>query len=65
MSVVGDALRDIQSAQAVGAKPYLVETGKGKKTLQAFSHKLGKVPHFVNLSAAVEAIIGASYRSAD
>lgn len=29
---VGDALRDLQAASAVGAKPYLVLTGKGKKT---------------------------------
>ncbi|HPB90206.1 MAG TPA: D-glycero-beta-D-manno-heptose 1,7-bisphosphate 7-phosphatase [Rugosibacter sp.] len=29
---VGDALRDLQAAITVGAKPYLVLTGKGKKT---------------------------------
>lgn len=33
--VVGDSLRDLQAAQAVGAKPYLVRTGKGQKTLSA------------------------------
>jgi len=33
MIVIGDALRDIQSAQAVGANPILVKTGKGQKTL--------------------------------
>jgi D-glycero-D-manno-heptose 1,7-bisphosphate phosphatase len=65
VAAVGDALRDIQSAQAVSAAPYLVETGKGKRTLQAFGHKLGRVPVFPNLSAAVEAIIAAAYRSAD
>ena len=30
--VVGDALRDLQAAAAVGAKPVLVLTGKGKRT---------------------------------
>ena len=30
--VVGDSLRDLQAAVAVDAQPYLVLTGKGKKT---------------------------------
>jgi D-glycero-D-manno-heptose 1,7-bisphosphate phosphatase len=30
--MIGDALRDLQAAAAVGAKPYLVLTGKGRKT---------------------------------
>ncbi|MFW5451726.1 MAG: D-glycero-beta-D-manno-heptose 1,7-bisphosphate 7-phosphatase [Methylophagaceae bacterium] len=30
---VGDSLRDLQAAQSVGAKPILVKTGKGEKTL--------------------------------
>ena len=33
--VVGDALRDIQAAQAVGAQPVLVRTGKGQRTIDA------------------------------
>lgn len=31
---IGDALRDLQAAQAVGAMPILVTTGKGKLTLK-------------------------------
>ena len=31
---IGDALRDLQAAVAVGAKPMLVLTGKGKKTAE-------------------------------
>lgn len=31
--LVGDAWRDIQTARAVGARPLLVKTGKGLKTL--------------------------------
>jgi D-glycero-D-manno-heptose 1,7-bisphosphate phosphatase len=30
--MVGDSLRDVEAAVAAGAKPYLVLTGKGKKT---------------------------------
>ena len=30
--MVGDALRDMQAAAGVGCKPYLVLTGKGRKT---------------------------------
>ena len=33
--VVGDSLRDLQSAAAAGAKPVLVLTGKGRKTREA------------------------------
>ena len=37
--VVGDGLRDLQAAAAVGARPMLVLTGKGEKT-----HKAGGIP---------------------
>lgn len=33
--LVGDALRDLEAAATVGAKPYLVLTGKGRKTREA------------------------------
>ena len=33
IAVIGDSLRDLQAAQAVGASPILVKTGKGQKTL--------------------------------
>ena len=33
--MVGDSLRDLQAAEAAGAKPCLVLTGKGKLTLEA------------------------------
>jgi D-glycero-D-manno-heptose 1,7-bisphosphate phosphatase len=53
---VGDSLRDVEVAVAVGALPILVETGKGKKTIAA-----GALPQateiFPNLAAAAEAII--------
>jgi D-glycero-D-manno-heptose 1,7-bisphosphate phosphatase len=49
---IGDALRDLQSAVAVGALPILVRTGKGKKTADD-----PDLPHgtliFPDLAAAV------------
>ncbi len=33
IAVIGDSLRDLQAANAVGAKPMLVKTGKGQQTL--------------------------------
>ena len=33
--MVGDGLRDLQAAAAVGARPYLVLSGKGRKTKQS------------------------------
>jgi D-glycero-D-manno-heptose 1,7-bisphosphate phosphatase len=33
--MVGDSLRDLEAAAAAGARPYLVLTGKGKKTRDA------------------------------
>lgn len=37
--MVGDSLRDLQSAAAAGCEPFLVLTGKGEKTRAA-----GKLP---------------------
>lgn len=32
--VVGDSLRDLQAAQSISAKPFLVKTGKGERTIK-------------------------------
>lgn len=32
--VVGDSLRDLQAAQSISARPHLVRTGKGQRTIQ-------------------------------
>lgn len=54
---IGDSLRDLQAAAEVGCLPMLVETGKGKKTLN-----VGGLPEgtliFSNLADAVDAILG-------
>lgn len=52
--VVGDSLRDMQAAQAVGACPVLVKTGKGERTLAANPPDLKNIPVLPTLSDLVE-----------
>lgn len=54
--VIGDSLRDLESARDVGALPILVKTGKGERTL-AKGKGLENVPVYDNLSAAVDALL--------
>ena len=55
---VGDSLRDLEAAAKVGARPLLVRTGKGEKTLA--DEKLPKdTPVFADLSEAVEHLLAA------
>jgi D-glycero-D-manno-heptose 1,7-bisphosphate phosphatase len=54
--VIGDSLRDLQAAQAVGAQPILVRTGKGERTL-AKGDGLEGIPVYDNLAAAVAALL--------
>jgi D-glycero-D-manno-heptose 1,7-bisphosphate phosphatase len=49
---IGDSLRDLQAAEAVGAQPMLVLTGKGKKT-QADPNLPAGTLTFPDLAAAV------------
>ncbi len=53
---IGDSLRDLASAEAVGAQPMLVLTGKGEKTLRE-----GNIPKntviFPDLAFAVSALL--------
>ena len=53
---VGDSLRDLQAAIEVGAKPLLVLTGKGRKTLKDPALPKG-VPHYDCLAEAVDVIL--------
>jgi D-glycero-D-manno-heptose 1,7-bisphosphate phosphatase len=52
---IGDALRDIQTAQAVGASPILVKTGKGQKTLM--DNPDFNIPVFENLYDAAKYLV--------
>jgi D-glycero-D-manno-heptose 1,7-bisphosphate phosphatase len=53
--VIGDSLRDLQSALEVGATPMLVLTGKGKKTQVDPALPAG-TPVFADLAAAVKSL---------
>lgn len=50
---VGDSLRDLQAALAVGAQPILVRTGKGENTLADNNIDEMAIPVFADLSAVV------------
>ncbi len=53
---IGDSLRDLQAAQAVGARPILVRTGKGRATEAALPSGHG-YPVYADLAAAVDALL--------
>lgn len=53
---IGDALRDIQAARAVGATPILVRTGKGLRTLEN-GEGLEEILVYRDLAAAVDALL--------
>ena len=55
--VVGDSLRDLEAAAAVGARPILVRTGNGRKTEAALPSSLRGVEVFDDLAAAAAALI--------
>ncbi len=55
--VIGDSLRDLQSAQAVGARPMLVKSGKGEETI-ARGEGVDGIPVYADLAAAVKQLTG-------
>ncbi len=59
---IGDAIRDVDAARAVGARPILVRTGAGEKTIQT-EPNLGDVEVFSDLAAAAEALIAERAKS--
>ncbi len=52
---IGDGLRDLQAADAVGAQPILVLTGKGKKTRDAGGFPVNTLI-YADLAAAAQAL---------
>lgn len=54
---VGDSLRDIESAQTVGARPVLVRTGKGEAVVKSGSLPAG-VAVYDDLAAFVDVLLG-------
>jgi D-glycero-D-manno-heptose 1,7-bisphosphate phosphatase len=55
--VIGDSERDLRAAQAVGARPVLVLTGNGKKTLASLELSGEAMETFENLASAVDALL--------
>ena len=54
---IGDSLRDLQAARVAGARPVLVRTGKGERTLRAHATEVGDAPVYVDLAQAVDALL--------
>ncbi len=57
--VIGDSLRDLEAARAVGARPILTRTGKGQRTLAA-DRGLEGVPVYADLAAVVDDLVAPS-----
>ncbi len=57
--VVGDSLRDLQAAQTINAKPYLVRTGKGERTIKK-NEGLESIPIYNDLTDFVNHLLGSS-----
>ncbi len=60
--VVGDSLRDLEAAEAAGAIPILVKTGRGRLTQEKLSkgelsHTLGQTPVYADLAAFTDAVL--------
>ena len=58
MVVIGDSLRDMQAAMAAAARPALVRTGQGQRTLDG-NKGLEHIPAHDDLAACVEALLAA------
>lgn len=52
---IGDSMKDIEAAEAVGAQPVLVLTGKGETTRASLGDR--DVPVHADLAAAVDALL--------
>lgn len=55
--IIGDSLRDLEAATAIGGRPILVLTGNGENTLSTLSARGETVEHYPDLAAAVDALI--------
>lgn len=56
--IIGDSLRDLQAAAAVNARPILVRSGNGEKTVSILEESgLGNVPVFDDLAAAADYLL--------
>jgi D-glycero-D-manno-heptose 1,7-bisphosphate phosphatase len=54
--VVGDSLRDLQAAQSINARPHLVRTGKGERTIEK-GQGLAGIPVYNDLADFVNQLL--------
>lgn len=54
---IGDSLRDLDAAIAVGASPILVRSGKGEQTIACHAGDLGTTPVFADLADVADYIL--------
>ena len=57
VSFIGDKWSDVAAARTVGARPILVTTGYGRRTIAAYGDRLQDVAIFDDLGAAADAIV--------
>ena len=53
---IGDSLRDLQAARAIGARPVLVRTGYGEDTLASLPEDFKDVAVFTDLAEFVASL---------
>lgn len=63
--VVGDSLRDLEAAHAVGARPILVRTGNGARTERDLPGRLTDIERFDNLASVADFLLAADQGSPD
>jgi len=56
--IIGDAVRDLEAAQAVRGRPILVKTGRGEAALQELGDKAKDVEVYPNLGSVVTKLLG-------
>lgn len=60
--MIGDSARDLEAAEHVGARPILVMTGNGPKTLQQRQAAGLDTEVYADLDAAAQALLGETSR---
>lgn len=55
--VIGDSLRDLRAAQAVGARPMLVLSGNGQRTSKHLPEEFRDIDIYPDLAAAATALL--------
>lgn len=54
---VGDSERDVLAAESAGARPVLVRTGKGNRTIKKMARRLDGIPVFADLAEFADALL--------